>query len=301
VGSGRVILGLSGGVDSSVAAALIHQAIGPQLTCVFVDNGLLRQGEREAVVELYKKHFQIDLRVADAASLFLRRLKGVDDPEQKRKIIGRTFIEVFERSLKSIGHANFLAQGTLYPDVIESVAIGNNPAALIKSHHNVGGLPARMRLRLIEPLRALFKDEVRVVGEQLGLPREVVWRQPFPGPGLGVRVVGEITPDRLGILRCADAILHDEMMQSGWYWKVWQSFCVFLPVKSVGVVGDERNYAWVIAVRIVESKDAMTADWTRLPYELLQRISNRITNEVRGVSRVVLDISSKPPATIEWE
>ena len=301
VGSGRVILGLSGGVDSSVAAALIHQAIGPQLTCVFVDNGLLRQGEREAVVELYKKHFQIDLRVADAASLFLRRLKGVDDPEQKRKIIGRTFIEVFERSLKSIGHANFLAQGTLYPDVIESVAIGNNPAALIKSHHNVGGLPARMRLRLIEPLRALFKDEVRVVGEQLGLPREVVWRQPFPGPGLGVRVVGEITPDRLGILRCADAILHDEMMQSGWYWKVWQSFCVFLPVKSVGVVGDERNYAWVIAVRIVESKDAMTADWTRLPYELLQRISSRITNEVRGVSRVVLDISSKPPATIEWE
>ena len=301
VGSGRVILGLSGGVDSSVAAALIHQAIGPQLTCVFVDNGLLRQGEREAVVELYKKHFQIDLRVADAASLFLRRLKGVDDPEQKRKIIGRTFIEVFERSLKSIGHANFLAQGTLYPDVIESVAIGNNPAALIKSHHNVGGLPARMRLRLIEPLRALFKDEVRVVGEQLGLPREVVWRQPFPGPGLGVRVVGEITPDRLGILRCADAILHDEMMQSGWYWKVWQSFCVFLPVKSVGVVGDERNYAWVIAVRIVESKDAMTADWTRLPYDLLQRISSRITNEVRGVSRVVLDISSKPPATIEWE
>ena len=301
VGSGRVILGLSGGVDSSVAAALIHQAIGPQLTCVFVDNGLLRQGEREAVVELYKKHFQIDLRVADAASLFLRRLKGVDDPEQKRKIIGRTFIEVFERSLKSIGHANFLAQGTLYPDVIESVAIGNNPAALIKSHHNVGGLPARMRLRLIEPLRELFKDEVRGVGEQLGLPREVVWRQPFPGPGLGVRVVGEITPDRLGILRCADAILHDEMMQSGWYWKVWQSFCVFLPVKSVGVVGDERNYAWVIAVRIVESKDAMTADWTRLPNELLQRISSRITNEVRGVSRVVLDISSKPPATIEWE
>jgi GMP synthase (glutamine-hydrolysing) len=301
VGSGRVILGLSGGVDSSVAAALIHQAIGRQLTCVFVDNGLLRQGEREAVVDLYKKNFQIDLRVADAASLFLRRLKRVSDPEQKRKIIGRTFIEVFERSLKSIGHAEFLAQGTLYPDVIESVAIGNNPAALIKSHHNVGGLPARMRLRLIEPLRELFKDEVRVVGEQLGLPREVVWRQPFPGPGLGVRVAGEITPDRLEILRCADAILHEEMMQSGWYWKVWQSFCVFLPVKSVGVVGDERNYAWVIAVRIVDSKDAMTADWTRLPYDLLQRISSRITNEVRGVSRVVLDISSKPPATIEWE
>jgi GMP synthase (glutamine-hydrolysing) len=301
VGSGRVILGLSGGVDSSVAAALLHQAIGRQLTCVFVDNGLLRQGEREAVVALYKKHFKIDLRVADAGRLFLRRLKGIDEPEQKRKIIGRTFIEVFERSLKSIGHSDFLAQGTLYPDVIESVAIGNNPAALIKSHHNVGGLPARMRLRLIEPLRELFKDEVRVVGEQLGLPREVVWRQPFPGPGLGVRVVGEITKDRLAILRPADAILHEEMMQSGWYWKVWQSFCVFLPVKSVGVVGDERNYAWVIAVRIVESKDAMTADWTRLPYDLLQRISSRITNEVRGVSRVVLDISSKPPATIEWE
>jgi GMP synthase (glutamine-hydrolysing) len=301
VGSGRVILGLSGGVDSSVAAALIHQAIGRQLTCVFVDNGLLRQGERKAVVDLYNKHFKIDLRVAEAASLFLRRLKGVTDPEQKRKIIGRTFIEVFERSLKSIGHADFLAQGTLYPDVIESVAIGNNPAALIKSHHNVGGLPARMRLRLIEPLRELFKDEVRVVGAQLGLPREVVWRQPFPGPGLGVRVVGAITPDRLEILRQADAILQEEMMQSGWYWKVWQSFCVFLPVKSVGVVGDERNYAWVIGVRVVESLDAMTADWTRLPYELLQRISSRITNEVRGVSRVVLDISSKPPATIEWE
>jgi GMP synthase (glutamine-hydrolysing) len=203
--------------------------------------------------------------------------------------------------LKSIGHADFLAQGTLYPDVIESVAIGNNPAALIKSHHNVGGLPARMRLRLIEPLRELFKDEVRVVGAQLGLPREVVWRQPFPGPGLGVRVVGAITPDRLEILRRADAILQDEMIQSGWYWKVWQSFCVFLPVKSVGVVGDERNYAWVIGLRVVESLDAMTADWTRLPYELLQRISSRITNEVRGVSRVVLDISSKPPATIEWE
>ena len=301
VGAGRVILGLSGGVDSSVAAALLHKAVGRQLTCVFVDNGLLRQGERDAVVGLYKKHFEIDLRVADAATLFLRRLKGITDPEQKRKIIGRTFIEVFERSLKSIGRADFLAQGTLYPDVIESVAIGNNPAAMIKSHHNVGGLPARMRLRLIEPLRELFKDEVRVVGEQLGLPREVVWRQPFPGPGLGVRMVGEIMPERLEILRRADAILHEEMMQSGWYWKVWQSFCVFLPVKSVGVVGDERNYAWVIAVRIVESKDAMTADWTRLPYELLQKISSRITNEVRGVSRVVLDISSKPPATIEWE
>jgi GMP synthase (glutamine-hydrolysing) len=301
VGSGRVILGLSGGVDSSVAAALLHQAIGKQLTCVFVDNGLLRLGERDAVANLYQKHFRIDLRIVDASKLFLRRLQGVADPEAKRKIIGRTFIEVFEKSLKSIGHAEFLAQGTLYPDVIESVSIGNNPAAVIKSHHNVGGLPARMKLKLVEPLRELFKDEVRLVGKKLGLPREVVWRQPFPGPGLGVRVLGEVSPDKLDILRRADAILHDEMMRSGWYWKVWQSFCVFLPVKSVGVVGDERNYAWVIALRVVESIDAMTADWTRLPHELLQKISSRITNEVRGVSRVVLDISSKPPATIEWE
>ncbi|HZZ56296.1 MAG TPA: glutamine-hydrolyzing GMP synthase [Opitutaceae bacterium] len=301
VGKRRVILGLSGGVDSSVAAALIHRAIGKQLTCVFVDNGLLRQGEREAVEALYRRHFRIDVRVVDASALFLRRLRGVTDPEAKRKIIGRTFVAVFEKSLRTIGHADFLAQGTLYPDVIESVAIGNNPAALIKSHHNVGGLPERMKLRLLEPLRELFKDEVRRVGAALGLPREVVWRQPFPGPGLGVRVLGEITRDKLEILRRADVILQQEMMASEWYWKVWQSFCVFLPVRSVGVVGDERNYAYVIALRIVESIDAMTADWTRLPYDLLQRISSRITNEVRGVSRVVLDVSSKPPATIEWE
>jgi GMP synthase (glutamine-hydrolysing) len=301
VGQSRVILGLSGGVDSSVAAALIHRAIGKQLTCVFVDNGLLRQGERQAVADLYGKHFKIDLRVVDASRLFLRRLKGVAEPEAKRKIIGRTFVAVFEKSLKSIGHADFLAQGTLYPDVIESVAIGNNPAALIKSHHNVGGLPARMKLKLLEPLRELFKDEVRRVGTALGLPKEVVWRQPFPGPGLGVRLLGEVSAEKLEILRRADAILHDEMMKSGWYWKVWQSFCVFLPVKSVGVIGDERNYAYVIALRVVESIDAMTADWARLPPDLLQVISSRITNEVRGVSRVVLDISSKPPATIEWE
>ncbi len=301
VGTSRVILGLSGGVDSSVAAALIHKAIGRQLTCVFVDNGLLRKGERATVESLYKRNFRIDLRVVDASGLFLRRLKGVDEPERKRKIIGNTFVEVFERSLKKIGHADFLAQGTLYPDVIESVAIGDNPAALIKSHHNVGGLPARMRLKLLEPLKELFKDEVRRVGSALGLPREVVWRQPFPGPGLGVRVVGPITPGHLEILRQADAILEEEMVASGWYWKVWQSFCVFLPVKSVGVVGDERNYAYVIALRVVESIDAMTADWTRLPQELVQKISGRITNEVRGVSRVVFDVSSKPPATIEWE
>ncbi len=301
VGRGRVILGLSGGVDSSVAATLLHRAIGRQLTCVFVDNGLLRAGEREAVVDLYKRHFHIDLRMVDASRRFLGRLRGVTDPEHKRKIIGRTFIEVFERSLTSIGPADFLAQGTLYPDVIESVSIGNNPAALIKSHHNVGGLPARMKLRLIEPLRELFKDEVRAVGVRLGLPREVVWRHPFPGPGLGVRVLGEITRERLDVLRRADAILQEEMLRSGWYRKVWQSFCVFLPVKSVGVVGDERNYAWVIAVRVVDSTDAMTADWTRLPHDLVQRISSRITNEVRDVSRVVFDVSSKPPATIEWE
>jgi GMP synthase (glutamine-hydrolysing) len=301
VGESRVILGLSGGVDSSVAAALIHKAVGRRLTCVFVDNGLLRMGEREAVTSLYRRHFRIDVRVVDASRKFLSRLRGVNDPERKRKIIGRTFVEVFEKSLRSIGKARFLAQGTLYPDVIESVAIGDNPAALIKSHHNVGGLPARMKLELLEPLRELFKDEVRRVGSALGLPREVVWRQPFPGPGLGVRVLGEITAEKLEILRRADAILQEEMLKTGWYWRVWQSFCVFLPVKSVGVIGDERNYAYVISLRIVDSIDAMTADWTRLPHALLQRISSRITNEVRGVSRVVLDISSKPPATIEWE
>ncbi len=301
VGRGRVLLGLSGGVDSSVAAALLHKAIGRQLTCVFVDNGLLRKGEREMVEKLYGDHFNIDLRVVDASRLFLRRLKGVSDPEQKRKIIGRTFVEVFERSLKSIGKAEFLGQGTLYPDVIESVSIAGNPASLIKTHHNVGGLPERMKLKLIEPLRELFKDEVRRVGSALGLPREVVWRQPFPGPGLGVRVMGDITAERLEILRNADAVLQDEMMRAGFYYKVWQSFCVFLPVRTVGVFGDERTYDYVIAIRIVESTDAMTADWAKLPHEVMQRISSRITNEVRGVGRVVYDVSSKPPATIEWE
>jgi GMP synthase (glutamine-hydrolysing) len=301
VGKGRVILGLSGGVDSSVAAALLHKAIGKQLTCVFVDNGLLRKGERDYVRKLYGEHFHIDLRIVDASQLFLRRLRGVAEPERKRKIIGRTFIAVFEKSLQSIGHAEFLAQGTLYPDVIESVSIGNNPASLIKTHHNVGGLPARMKLKLVEPLRELFKDEVRRVGQALGLPREVVWRQPFPGPGLGVRVMGDLTAEKLDILRNADAVLHEEMMASGYYYKVWQSFCVFLPVRTVGVFGDERTYDYVIALRVVESTDAMTADWAKLPHELLQKISGRITNEVRGVGRVVFDISSKPPATIEWE
>ncbi|HYC99896.1 MAG TPA: glutamine-hydrolyzing GMP synthase [Phycisphaerales bacterium] len=301
IGKSRVLLGLSGGVDSSVAAALLHKAIGRQLTCVFVDNGLLRKGEREHVEDLYARNFKIDLRVIDASKTFLKRLRGVTDPEQKRKIIGRTFVEVFEKSLRSIGGAEFLGQGTLYPDVIESVSIGNNPASLIKTHHNVGGLPERMKLRLIEPLRELFKDEVRAVGAALGLPREVVWRQPFPGPGLGVRVMGDITADKLEILRNADAVLQEEMRASGYYWKVWQSFAVFLPVKTVGVFGDERTYDYVVALRIVESVDAMTADWAKIPHDLLQKISSRITNEVRGVSRVVLDISSKPPATIEWE
>ena len=301
VGKSRVLLGLSGGVDSSVAAALLHKAIGRQLTCVFVDNGLLRKDERAYVEALYKRNFKIDLRVVDASALFIKRLKGIVDPEVKRKIIGRTFVKVFEKSLKSIGGAEFLGQGTLYPDVIESVSIAGNPASLIKTHHNVGGLPDRMKLQLIEPLRALFKDEVRQVGAALGLPKEVVWRQPFPGPGLGVRVMGDITAEKLAILRNADAVLQDEMMRSGYYWKVWQSFAVFLPVKTVGVFGDERTYDYVIALRIVESIDAMTADWAKLPHELLQKISSRITNEVRGVSRVVLDISSKPPATIEWE
>tara|TARA_Y100000814_G_scaffold109278_2_gene77249 strand:- start:242 stop:1783 length:1542 start_codon:yes stop_codon:yes gene_type:complete len=301
VGSDRVLLGLSGGVDSSVAAALIHKAIGRQLTCVFVDNGLLRLNERELVGDLYRRHFKMDVRVARAGGKFLKRLKGVSDPERKRKIIGNTFVEVFQESLKKIGYAKFLAQGTLYPDVIESVSIDGNPAATIKSHHNVGGLPKKMKFKLLEPLRQLFKDEVRALGAELGLPKEVVWRQPFPGPGLGVRVMGSVTKSKLDILRKADAILHDEMMQSDLYYKVWQSFCVFLPIRTVGVMGDERTYENVVAVRIVESKDAMTADWVRVPYDILQRVSNRIINEVSGINRVVYDISSKPPGTIEWE
>lgn len=304
VGDQHVILGLSGGVDSSVAAALIHKAIGRQLTCVFVDNGLLRLHEREQVEKLYGDHFDLDVRVADEGRRFLERLDGVSDPEQKRKIIGNTFVEVFDEAvqeLKAHGNYTFLAQGTLYPDVIESVAIDGNPAALIKSHHNVGGLPEKMNLQLLEPLRELFKDEVRELGTQLGLPKEVVWRQPFPGPGLGVRVMGPVREESLAVLREADAILHEEMMAADLYYKVWQSFCVFLPVKTVGVMGDERTYENVVALRIVESVDAMTADWARVPYDVLRTISNRIINEVSGCNRVVLDISSKPPGTIEWE
>ncbi|MEM7790424.1 MAG: glutamine-hydrolyzing GMP synthase [Verrucomicrobiota bacterium] len=304
VGSKRVILALSGGVDSSVVAALIHKAIGKQLTCVFVDNGLLRLNERKQVEKLYGDHFDLDLLVSKQAKLFLGRLKGVSEPEKKRKIIGNTFVEVFNaevKKLKKKGDYEYLAQGTLYPDVIESVAIDGNPAALIKSHHNVGGLPKKMKLKLLEPVRALFKDEVRQLGEELGLPHEVVWRQPFPGPGLGVRVMGPIRKKDLEILRKADAILLEEMLAAELYYKVWQSFCVFLPVKTVGVMGDERTYENVIALRIVESVDAMTADWARIPFDVLRTVSSRIINEVAGCNRVVLDISSKPPSTIEWE
>lgn len=301
VGDKRVILGLSGGVDSSVAAVLIHRAIGSQLTCVFVDNGLLRLNERETVEHIFKENFNFDLRIKRSSNRFLKKLKGIVNPEIKRKIIGKVFIEIFEETVKSMKNVIFLGQGTLYPDVIESIPIGGNPAALIKTHHNVGGLPKRMKLKLLEPLRELFKDEVRKLGEELGLPKEIVWRQPFPGPGLGVRIMGEITQRRLDILRHADAILIEEMKRTGFYYKVWQSFAVFLPVRTVGVMGDERTYENVIALRVVNSTDAMTADWARLPYPLIQTISTRISNEVQGVNRVVLDISSKPPSTIEWE
>ena len=306
VGDGQVILGLSGGVDSSVAAALIHKAIGDQLTCIFVDNGLCRAGEANAVSKLFAGEFRIRMQTVDASERFLKKLKGVTDPERKRKIIGNEFIKVFEAAArdlkkKSPGTYRFLAQGTLYPDVIESVSISGNPAALIKSHHNVGGLPERMKFELVEPLRQLFKDEVRRVGAELGLSKEIVQRQPFPGPGLAVRILGEITPERLRIVRDADTIVLEEMKASGWYYKVWQSFAVLLPVRSVGVMGDERTYDYTIALRVVQSHDGMTADWVRLPYDLLGRISSRIINEVKGVNRLCYDVSSKPPATIEWE
>jgi GMP synthase (glutamine-hydrolysing) len=301
VGEEKVILGLSGGVDSSVAAALLRKAIGSQLTCIFVNNGLLRGREAEVVREVFGRHFKIKLQYEEASRLFLRRLKGVTDPERKRKIIGKTFIEVFEAATRRAGKAKFLAQGTLYPDVIESVPIGGNPAAMIKSHHNVGGLPKRMRLQLVEPLKCLFKDEVRALGLELGLPREIVMRQPFPGPGLAVRILGEVTPPRLEILRNADSIVVEEMKSSDWYYRIWQSFAVLLPVRSVGVMGDERTYDYTIALRAVESQDGMTADWVKLPYDLLEKVSSRIINEVKGVNRVCFDITSKPPGTIEWE
>ena len=301
VGNEHVILGLSGGVDSSVAAALIHKAVGNQLTCIFVNNGLLRSREAEVVREVFGRNFQLKLKYVDDSKNFLSRLKGIKSPERKRKIIGNRFIKVFQEATRSVGKAKFLAQGTLYPDVIESVPIAGNPAALIKSHYNVGGLPKNMKFKLVEPLRCLFKDEVRILGLELGLPREIVYRQPFPGPGLAVRVMGEVTKKRLDVLRQADVIVIEEMKASDWYYKVWQSFAVLLPVKSVGVMGDVRTYEDTLAVRVVESQDGMTADWVKLPYELLEKISSRIINEVNGVNRCVFDITSKPPGTIEWE
>jgi len=300
VGDGRVLCALSGGVDSAVAATLVYRAIGERLICVFVNNGLLRKNEAERVCSLFIERFGRSFRYVDASRQFLGVLRGVEDPEIKRKRIGNQFIEVFEQEARDLGEMEFLAQGTLYPDVIESISV-LGPSATIKSHHNVGGLPTNMKFKLIEPLRELFKDEVRIVGKQLGLPVEMIQRQPFPGPGLAIRVLGEVSDERLAILRDADVIVLDEIRAAGFYDKLWQSFAVLLPIKTVGVVGDERSYENVIALRAVDSQDGMTADWVPLPYELLGKISNRILNEVRGVNRVVYDISSKPPATIEWE
>jgi GMP synthase (glutamine-hydrolysing) len=301
VGQDHVILGLSGGVDSSVVAALLSKAIGKQLTCIFVDNGLLRKNEAEEVRRVFTKQFKVDLRVVDASRRFLDELEGEADPEEKRKIIGRVFIEVFQAEARKIKNAKYLAQGTLYPDVIESRSAFGGPSATIKTHHNVGGLPEKMHLKLIEPLRELFKDEVREVGLKLGLSKDLIGRHPFPGPGLAVRVLGEVTKDRCDILREADARFIEELKRRAQYDKVWQAFSVLLPVKTVGVMGDERTYENVLALRAVTSRDGMTADWARLPEELLAAVSNRVINEVKGVNRVVYDISSKPPATIEWE
>jgi GMP synthase (glutamine-hydrolysing) len=300
VGQGRVICGLSGGVDSSVAASLVHRAVGDRLTCIFVDNGLLRARESAQVEALFRGAFHVNLVVVDAAERFLTKLAGVEDPEKKRKIIGHEFIEVFEEEARKAGGADYLVQGTLYPDVIESVS-HKGPSATIKSHHNVGGLPDIMKLKLVEPLRELFKDEVRALGEELSLPHDLLWRQPFPGPGLAVRILGPVNKERCDLLRQADSIIDEEIRAAGLYESIWQSFGVLLPVRSVGVMGDERTYANVLALRAVHSKDGMTADWVPLPHDLLASISSRIVNEVRGINRVVYDISSKPPATIEWE
>ena len=300
VGAGRLLCGLSGGVDSSVAAVLAHQAVGDRLTCVFVDNGLLRMNEAAQVVEMFGQHLGLRLIAVDAGARFLERLSGVTDPERKRKIIGAEFIAVFEAEAKRLGRTEFLLQGTLYPDVIESVSV-KGPSVTIKTHHNVGGLPEKMGFALVEPLRELFKDEVREVGKELGLPEVLLWRQPFPGPGLAVRCVGEITRDRLDLLRRADVIVEEEIRRAGLYRDIWQAFAVLLPVRTVGVMGDERTYEHVVAIRAVQSHDGMTADWVRLPYEVLGTISSRIANEVKGVNRVVYDVSSKPPSTIEWE
>ena len=301
VGDKKVILGLSGGVDSSVTALLIHRAIGKNLTCIFVDNGLLRKNEAAQLKEKLKFNLDINIRFVNAASRFVEALSGVSDPERKRKIIGKIFMEVFEDEATKIKDADFLGQGTLYPDIIESRSAFGGPTAVIKSHHNVGGLPEKMKLKLVEPLKYLFKDEVRKLGKTLGLDEDLVWRQPFPGPGLAIRVIGEITQKRLEVLREVDAVLQEEIRAAGYYRKLWQSFAVLLPIKSVGIMGDGRTYENIVAIRAVTSKDAMTADWARLPHKLLGKISNRIINEVRGVNRVVYDISSKPPSTIEWE
>ncbi len=301
VGGAKVVCGLSGGVDSSVAAVLIHKAIGANLYCLFIDNGLLRSGEKEKVESTFRDNFSINLDVIDASDKFLDKLKDITDPEQKRKSIGNTFIEVFEEESKRLGDFTFLAQGTLYPDVIESVSFKGGPSAVIKSHHNVGGLPEKMRLKLLEPFRELFKDEVRVLGREMGMPDEIINRQPFPGPGLAIRVLGNVTRERLDILRVADKIILEEVKAAGLYNDLWQSFAVLLPVKTVGVMGDARTYENVVAIRAVTSTDGMTADWAHLPYELLGKLSNRIINEARGINRVVYDISSKPPGTIEWE
>jgi len=301
VGDKKVVLGLSGGVDSSVAALLIHRAVGHKLTCIFVDNGLLRKDEAQKLKSVFKQNLKINIRFVKASRLFLNALKNIEDPERKRKIIGKLFMDVFEAEAQKIKEADFLAQGTLYPDIIESQSAFGGPTSIIKSHHNVGGLPKKMKLKLVEPLKFLFKDEVRKLGQTLGLPDDMTWRQPFPGPGLAIRIIGSVTAKRLKILREADDLLMQEIKAAGYYKKLWQSFAVLLPLKSVGVMGDMRTYENIIAVRAVTSKDAMTADWARLPHKLLNRISNRIINEVDGVNRVVYDISSKPPGTIEWE
>jgi GMP synthase (glutamine-hydrolysing) len=299
VGQGRVVCALSGGVDSTVAATIIHRAIGDRLQCIFVDNGVLRLNEAKQVMARYEK-LHLPVHFVDASEKFLSRLEGVSDPEQKRRIIGSTFIEVFEETARALGEFDFLAQGTLYPDVIESVSV-RGPSATIKSHHNVGGLPERMRFALVEPLRELFKDEVRAVGRDLGIDREFLVRQPFPGPGLAVRILGAITRERIALIQRADAIVAEEVKRAGWYERLWQSFAVLLPVQSVGVMGDARTYEFTVAIRAVESRDGMTADWARLPHDLLATISSRIVNEIKGINRVVYDISSKPPSTIEWE
>ncbi|MDL2268895.1 glutamine-hydrolyzing GMP synthase [Desulfosarcina sp. OttesenSCG-928-G17] len=301
VGDQKAVLGLSGGVDSSVTALLIHKAIGSQLTCIFVDHGLLRKDEAKQLKKTLTENLDMNIRFVDASERFLKALSGVTDPEKKRKIIGNLFIEVFDEEAQKLENVRFLGQGTLYPDVIESRSAFGGPSAVIKSHHNVGGLPEKMNLKLLEPLQYLFKDEVRVLGAELGLPDEMVWRQPFPGPGLAIRILGEITEDRLALLREADAILLEEVRSAGLYKDLWQSFAVLLPIKTVGVMGDHRTYEFTCVIRAVNSKDAMTADWARLPHEFLARVSNRIINEVRGINRVAYDISSKPPATIEWE